>query len=78
MLFIPHVWGDVLVLQWGVMVGAVISHIISSRCPIVTELIMILPAADLVEAHIHSFGAFGDNVIVCDPSFGRFFCLEGL
>ena len=55
-------------LQWWMMFGAVISQIVSSGTPIVTELITILPSAEPVEAHVHVFGAFGDDDIVCETS----------
>ena len=29
-----------------------------------------------MEAHVHGFGTFGDEGIVCEPSNGRVVCLE--
>ena len=49
------------------MFCAVISQIGNSGRPIVTELIIRIPEADPVEAHVHGVGAFGNNGIVCDP-----------
>ena len=64
-------------VQWGLMFGDVISQIGNSRIPIVTELILIILAADPVEAHVQGFGEFGDNGIICDPGRGQVVCLEG-
>ena len=52
------------------MFGAVIVHIGSSWSPIVTKLILRTPASEPLEAHVHCFGAFGDDGIFCDPSGG--------
>ena len=64
-------------VQWEMMFGAVIIHIGSYGITIVPELILISPEVYPVEAHVHVFGAFGDDFIVCDTSGGRVFCLEG-
>ena len=59
-----------LVVQWGMMFGAVIIQIGSSGIPIVTELILRFPAVEPVEVYVHGFGEFGESVIVCDPIGG--------
>ena len=41
------------------------------------ELIIIFPVEEPMEAHVHGFGAFGDDGIVCDPIGGRVVHLEG-
>ena len=66
-----------LMAQWGLMFGDVISKMRNSRIPIVTELILIILAADPVEAYVQGFGEFGDNGIICDPGRGQVVCLEG-
>ena len=58
------------------MFGALIRQIGSYRIPIVTKLILIFPAADPVEAHVHVFDAFGYDGIFCEPRSGRVVCLD--
>ena len=58
------------------MFGAVIIHIVSSRIPIVTELILIIPEADPVEVYFHSFGLFWSDGIFCGPRGGQVVHLE--
>ena len=57
-------------VQWGMMFGHVITLIGSYMIPTVKELILLILAVEPVEAHVHGFGDFGDNGIVCDPRVG--------
>ena len=59
------------------MFGTVIIDIGTSGRQIVTDLIMRFPAAEPVEEHVHGFGVFWDNGIVCDPIGDRVIHLEG-
>ena len=58
------------------MFGAVIIHIGNYERSIVTKLILIIPTAEPVEAHVHDFGAFGNYGIVCDHRSGGVIRLE--
>ena len=66
-----------LMLQGGVMFGAVIIQIRNHGIPVVTKSIMIISTAEPVEAHVHGFGEFGNNGFVFDPISCRVFRLEG-
>ena len=50
--------------------GGVIIQIGSSGSTIVTELILIIPSADPVEAHFHDVGSFEDYGIFCYCQYG--------
>ena len=52
------------------MFGAIIIQMWNSGRLILTELILITPSAEPVDAHVHCFGKFGDNGIVYDPISG--------
>ena len=65
------------VVQQGMIFGAVISKIGNSGSPIVMELTLIITKMEPVAAHIHGFGAFGGDGIVCDSISSQVVSLEG-
>ena len=59
------------------MFGAIIIQIGNCGSPMVKKLIMRIPTVEPVEAHVHGFGVFENDGIVCEPSRNQVICLKG-
>ena len=67
-----------LVVQWQVMIGAVVAPIESPGGPIKTELILGGAATQPVKPNVHSFGMTRHNCVVSDSGGSGAFSLKGI
>ena len=67
----------VFMVQWQLMLGAIVAPVDSLRGPIKTELILGVAETQPIKPHVHSFGLTSHGYIVSEAGGGGVVSLKG-
>ena len=56
------------VVDWGMLLGAVVAQVVRSRCPEVPELALIISATQPVKLHVHCLFFVRDDCFIGDSN----------